>query len=233
VKYPLPYYLDVYSNALPFLAGSWNWTFVKKNLSGSALMFTFVVIGIITEAISYVMVGQGMPNRWVLHFYHLAEYILLVYMFMNWQREYVIRGQNKSRLFFILKPNVLLGSVVLYFAFWLGSKWSIEAWDAPASYTLTSAAFVFIVLSLLSLHQRVSTKSPSPNSIFRSFQFWTAFGVLIYFSGSAVHFLILHLLVNLPAEKFLEYWTLHWYVNVIANIAYAIGFFFLNPPAQA
>jgi hypothetical protein len=197
-------------------------------------MFTFVLIGIATEAISYVMVGQGMTNRWVLHFYHLAEYILLVYIFVIWQREYVAGGgQIRSRLFAILKPKVLLGSLLLYFALWLGSKWSFEAWDEPASYTLTSAAFIFIVLSLLSLHQMVSTKSSSPNSVFTSFQFWIAFGILIYFSGSAVHFLVLRLLVNLPAETFLEYWTLHWDVNVGANIAYAIGFFMLKPPAQS
>ena len=123
--------------------------------------------------------------------------------------------------------------VLGYTLFWFISKWTFEKWDQPGSYTLTVSTLVFILFSLYMLYRLVSRKDSSGEPIRGNFQFWVTSGILLYFAGSAIEFLMLSLIVNLSREAFFNIWSIHWSINVVVNICFAFGFLCLKRPQMA
>jgi hypothetical protein len=229
VKYPLIAYLDLYSSVLPVTAGLYRWNQLKTNRFGAAFVFALTSIGAIAELGTYWMAINGLHTVWVLHFYHLAEFILLMCVFSFWKLGVKNEDGGGGDAFF-QSSRFFRWSVALYSVFWLVSKWTFEPWDQPANYTLNISTFVFILISLFTLYRLVSQKSKLQDSILRNFQFWITAGVLIYFAGSALDFLFASQIFKLPPEYAMSLWTIHWSINVLANILYAYGFVCLIPP---
>src|SRR5437867_13457162 len=99
-------YLDLSSNVLPFTTALYRWKQVKENYAGAALVFTFTTLGAFTEAVTFWMAIHRIENLWVLHVYHLGEYILLMSLFGVWQKESeagTVSGQRPQLL--LLRPN--------------------------------------------------------------------------------------------------------------------------------
>jgi len=237
VEYPLIYYTDLSSNALPLFAGLCKWNNVKQNPWGAGIVFAFTILVAVTEVVNYLMVDQHIRNLWVLHVYNLAEYSLLMFVFFQWfrqsERERMEKGIAGHPRASLIKPAYLIASIVIYSSWWLVSKWTLEKWDEPPSYSVVTSTIIFISFSLVALYQLVRRSAGQDRPIHRRFQFWIAFGILLYFAGSAMDFLLLPLIATLPAASVVSLWEFHWGVDIAANICYAIGYLCLSPQSMA
>lgn len=229
MKLPLIAYLDLFSHLLPVGAGIFRWNEVRRNDEGIMFIFVFTFIAALSELSTYWMAINKIPNLWVLHFYHLGEYVFLMLYFSILIMEDT-RFQTLGR--------VLRWSIVGFFFFWLISKWTIEKWSEPASYTHTFSTCIFIMLSLYTLFQLVVGEKlregeEKKTSLLGNFRFWIIFGLLVYFTGSAVHFLLISPLTALSMDAAIKIWAIHWGVNVLVNILYLYGFVCLMPKYTA
>jgi len=224
MKLPWIEYLNLFSDLLPLVAAIFKWRRIKAGNNAEIVVLSFIVLGILSEYVSFWMISYGIHNLWVLHLYHLGEYILLMIVFISW-----LKNENIS-LWFI---QTLQWLVPFYIVIWFISKWSFEKWDEPASYTHVWSTMIFIVLSL-SVYYRLLKRSDAEtygmerSSIFKSFKFWITSGIFFYFSGSAVLFLFMPLVIKLSRESAIAIYIIHWTVNLTSNLFYTCGFLCLT-----
>ena len=221
-------YLNLFSDILPICAGIYQWKRVREGKGGTRYMFSFVTIGVVSEYISFWMASHGIHNLWVLHLYHLFEYVLLMFFFIS-----LMKSNNFPRLII----RILELSIPCYVIFWLVSKWTFEKWDDQAGYTHNWTTMIFIALSLFVLYRFMKDSDTTDirvnYSVFDQYGFWFAGGVLLYFSGSVVLFLLLPLIATVPGESTKSLYAIHWGVNVVTNIVYAYGLLCLKKSPQA
>lgn len=217
MKLPLIAYIDILSNAFPLGVGVSRWKRVK---SEAIIVFVFVGVGAVTELITLFMAFRNLNNLWVLHIYHLIEYVLLALLFSRWQSVPWLR--------FLIKL-----SIPFYALFWLISKWTFEGWTGPATYTHTLSAAIFTILTTVALIQLIRSDHGGKGSehhvpVYQSMHFWVFAGVLLYFTGNVTLFLLIDTVTQFQFLNAVTVWTLHWVLSIVVNVCFMVSFLCLR-----
>ena len=216
MKLPLSAYLNIASDFVPLGAGIARRAYRKGEV---ALFFSFVFLGFVVEISTFLLAQRKINNLWILHIYALIEYIILILVFASWQKERP------------LLRRLLYGSIWIYTLFWILSKYQLERFESIDQYTHSVSALVFVALSVLTLLDQVRTEEsfvPSTVPLYGTFRFWVTVGVLIFFSGNTLLFGLGNVIGALAFKDAVAVWTFHWWLNITANICYAIGFLCLK-----
>ena len=201
----------MFSHLLPVGAG-----WARRSLFGreEKVLFLFVVIGMVTEFVTYFMVLRKINTLWVLHVHHLLEFVMLMLILGNWQDQRAIH-------------RLALLSIPVYTVFWIVSLFTIESFCGPATYTHNVAGALLVILAAITLYNLMNE---SEIEVYRELRFWAAAGVLIYFAGNTVLFLLFDRRALLRSQDALTVWKLHWVIDTFVNLSYTASFLCLRRP---
>jgi hypothetical protein len=218
MKLPFPGYLNLASDLIPVGMGLAR----RRNWGGEAsLFFVFVALGLVVEVATFTLAQLSIHNLWILHVYALLEYIILILIFAGWQKE------AKRPLL----RHALYASIGVYGLIWILAKIEFEKFASADQYTHSISAIVFVAFSLFTLVNLARTEGSSLKTqapIYRTFQFWVLVGILIFFAGNTFLFGLGELISSLAFKDAVAVWTIHWWLNITANICYGVGFWYLK-----
>jgi hypothetical protein len=170
---------------------------------------------------TYITAFKRINNHWILHIYDLLEYVILIVLFAGWQKE---AGRTLLRRF-------LYVSIGLYTVLWIVAKFEFESFKLFDQYTHTISALVLVAISLFTLIDLTRNESLSANRevpLYQTFKFWILVAILLFFSGNTFLFGMGLFIGALKFNDAVAVWTIHWWLNITANIMYGVGFWFLK-----
>ena len=189
---------SVFSGAVPLLAGFSLFRRLRPDLSFFAFLFLFAFFVDLATLHYY-----GTKNlHWMHHAYTPIEYVFIVGTFSLWQA-----NQRFRRILRLSIPVYLLIGVVDIF--WTGDLSQLNGT------TQSIANTVYVIISGITLF---NLQKSDIGSIHKECSFWISSGLLVYASGSLIHFAFHSLYTSM--------WLVgvHALLNISANIAYAVGF---------
>ncbi len=205
MKYPLLYYVDLYSGLLPIGTSLMR---LKLFRASAFVLFVYFVGNFATEFVTYVMASHNIVNLWVLHLFNLFEISLpLAFFYIN----------EKKRLW----RHAYTVVWALYIIFWFVSKFTIEPFSSQAQYTHTLSSGI---LSVAAVHVLVTMIKSEESIIYYDYRFWATVAILLYFSASAILFGSLNALGRLKAIDAFTVWRYQWMLSIITNLIFAGSF---------
>ncbi len=198
-------YIELGSDLLPLGSGL---IAFKRLGTAMRLFFIFVTVNTLSDAITLVMAKSNIRNLWVLHIDHLLEYVLLALVLRSWQGRPWIR-------------RALWWSTIVFAALWVVAQFTVEPMRDPDYYSHTLECLILIMVIVVTIFD-LTSKSPPP--IIRDGRLWISAGLLIYFAGDFLLYLFWNEIVALGRTKAAEYWKINWYLNMLVNGLYAVGF---------
>ncbi|TLY27513.1 MAG: hypothetical protein E6K56_11375 [Ignavibacteria bacterium] len=207
MKFPPIAYVDIASSFLPTAAGVYWW---RRLVAERLVFFSFVTIALITELVTLWMALRGIQNLWLLQLYNLLELGLMLGVFAAWQKRKAVRS-----------AYWIGGSLFAFF--WVAAKWTgVETFGQPALYTHTVSSTILVVVATLTLLDLI--RSEKEIEIFRDMRFWVASGVLLYFAGNIMLFLLSGRIAILGIGDAMTVYSIHWIIDSVANVLYAGAF---------
>jgi len=210
MKLPIISYIDFFSHVLPIGTGLFHRTALLQK--ERFIFFVFVCLAMITEIVTLCMAMEKMNNLWVLHIHHLLEFGLLMQIISMWQRQPLFR-------------KIWLISIPFFIIFWIISNLTIESFFGPAEYSHVVFSGVLVFASIYSLINLMKDESLI---LWKEIRFWITSGILIYFGGNTVLFLFFDKIFALKTQDAITVWNIHWIIDTIVNVFYAIGFLCLG-----
>jgi hypothetical protein len=216
---PLSSWLNLASDFVPVGMGIGRKSYWR---GGATLFFSFVVLCLVVEVASYITGFLNINNHWILHIYDLLEYVILILLLAGWQKE---AGHP-------LLQRLLYVSIGLFALLWIVAKVEFESFKRFDQYTHTISALVLVAVSLFTLIDLARNESLSANRevpLYRTFKFWILVAVFSFFSGNTFLFGMGEMIIGLKFKDAVTVWTLHWWLNITANICYGVAFWCLKP----
>jgi hypothetical protein len=172
------------------------------------LLFYYLVISAIVNAISIITARNNIPNVWMLHIYTALESFLLLWFFR----------------FIIKKPAVkkVIQTLIIGFPlFCVFNFLFLQSISHFNTYTRPIEALIFITLSMIYWAQE-SEKDIRWAEIPAN---WFVTGLLLYFSGAFFIFLFSNYLSGYVSGKVMDIaWYTHATLILLMYILFAIGF---------
>jgi len=171
------------------------------------LLFLYVTFGGFVEYVTWIMGTFRINNLWVLNLYDLVQYILLMLIFSEW--------------FGPVPGRRLRYSIVPYSLLWILVRFNFQKMEEPDVFTMSVSSLVILAAavwglrSLFMQHERPLRLSP---------RFWIATGLLVYFCGSIMFFVLGSRISRLTLSDALMVYSIHWGVNASVNVLYSIAF---------
>lgn len=119
--------------------------------------------------------------------------------------------------------NLLMILFTLYVLLFFKNLYSANSYD---SYTPAILSIVMMLYCLLFFNRQL--KNVQTNFIYKSSWFWLIAGLLLYFSGSFIIFLVTNYLMERNNNLTRNLWVLLQLFDIGKNILLGIGFFFIN-----
>lgn len=206
MKLPAIYWIDFATNFLPVGVGLYNRRWIVKE---NRLFFFFTIAALCSELITFTLAINGIRNLWMLQIYSLVSYTLLALLFAHW-----LQPDPISRL--------VRYSVLLYGIVWTGAKvFGIEGINDPAHFTHPIASTALVIISSITLY-RISHNDTEPHW-WNTMRFWVSSGVLLYFAGNVMLFVVLDKIASLRFSDAMTIWSFHWSIDAVTNISYTFG----------
>jgi len=167
----------------------------------------YLILAIITQALSLILWYNGINNLPLLHGYTVGEFVFLFWFYMTTYRKPA----------FTIVSGVLLVAGCIFFvidSFVLESIWSFNTLGRSVE------SLILIVLGLRLFLKIISEDSEDPN--LNGLKYINA-GLFIYFSGSIVLFTFSRITTELTVEQALNIWTIHTSLLVLQYILLTIG----------
>jgi len=169
-------------------------------------VFILASVSIFVEILSFVLGYYQIENLSLLFFFTIVEYLLWTVFFM------LIFNNSVANVIIIVASILFLGSAILDYIFY--------EFKAMNNYSLSTECIILVGYSFF-LFFKVMKNSLTDN-LLREPYFWFNCGVLIYFSGNILLFLLGKFLNN---EQTWFIWApIHNILNIIYNSLIAIGF---------
>ena len=181
----------------------------KKYFPLALLIYT----GVLAELINLFLMSNQIRNYFVLRIYTYFEVILLCLF-------YYLFFKNKFKSIFFLLPIIL-------FIFSGVIDYKINGIDNFDNYATAFEAIVFSFIALWSFYYIL--KKMIFDVIINEPFLWFNTAILLYFGGNLILFVFNNYLLQYTSSH-LALWTIHALLNIIYNIALAIGFWKTRRP---
>ena len=180
---------------MPLILGLFYWKWLQGNLR---LLVWLVILSAVADAISLLLVNNGI-NTWpVLNSFQIAQFILLFLAF-NFQKK-----ASPLRIFFYS----CIGFALFNYLFL----------QTPKTFNTFTAYVcgILMIVSALSFLYQLMIAMPVER-VNRLPLFWLSFGVLVYYGGTLFLFLFNNYLVAHLPNSYLSIWILHNTLNITKN----------------
>jgi hypothetical protein len=207
---PVIGYVELVSNIAPLGAGLFRFRAMGREMT---LFFILLLAGFVTEIVTLIMGRHGMNNWWVLQYYHLLEFLLLATVLASWQKRAPVK-------------RILWAAIVVFPWFWAVAKWTtIEPLWVTDNITHSVSSVIILIVAVYSLLQMVKE---TDLSLTKESRFWILAGVVLYFSGSLMLFVLFEEISAFPWVDALTPFMIHWELNTVVNILFMIGYLMIK-----
>ncbi|MEM9920606.1 MAG: hypothetical protein AAF990_21085 [Bacteroidota bacterium] len=196
-------YISMYSIFLPVLIGLFR---LKQLLGIQKLVGLLVLTSLLAETGIYLLTVWDISNLPLIHLFTALQFTLLSLILAK-----ALRPLFPERFFQILIPT-FLGFAIID-AFFLNGLYNFNSFARP----LASSILLFLALSFF----YKTLKELKIKSLEREPLFWLCIGIVIYFSGSLLIFLLTNY-VKTSNEVLRTLWGIHAIFNIILNTSYSI-----------
>lgn len=211
---PMIFFLLSQSILLPLITGLIRLRRIDKSYRP---FFILLVIGILTELISFVIIQKlYKSNIVILNIYTLLEWILIAWQFHAWG----FLKQRKKTFYLLL---------ILTTLWWVAENCVLHALTEMTPYFHFLCNFLIVLLSVNEINFMITHQN---RNLFRNPKFLICIGFIIYFLYMIVYYWAFEISrfgkpgISLSIMFFVAY------VNAIANIIYAIAFLLIPAPQK-
>jgi hypothetical protein len=200
---------------LPIIAGLVRWRRIDKSYRP---FFWLLVIGFLVEIISFISIRMAKDNTVIVNIYSLLEWTFLAWQFHAWG---FLR--QKRPLFYALLG---LGALV-----WFVVNIVFGHIHDFSPYFVFFYSFLTVLLSVNEINFMITHYN---RNLFRNPRFVICVGLIIYFVYMIVYFWALEIsrLGRSEVSISISITFLQGYVNILANIIYAIAFLLFPKPQK-
>lgn len=168
------YLISIFSPLLPILV-FWLFRFNKEQRP-KWVIFLLLVVGFITDILSYNIARRFYNTQWVMNLYTVIEFSLLAYFFIL-----IIKGQK------IIK--IIQWLYILFVAFWLVYNFIIKS-IFVYDYIFQAIEFILLLaFCIIYLFQKV--KIFQTEFVYNTYDFWLVAALLLYCAGTFFTFLVI------------------------------------------
>jgi len=174
------------------------------------LVLVIVLIALVNELLATYLRMRGVNNLWVYHLFVPCTFLVILRIYKK------VFEQVISRWVF----NATSISFLLFAAF---NSLFIQPLDVFNSNTITVSSVLYILLSITYFHQLL--RNTAHLALERTPMFWLNTGVLIYYSGTLLLYVLVNYVAGLgeTAKVSISLWALNIVFNIILNIFYALA----------
>jgi len=198
---------------LPIIAGLVRWRRMDKSYRP---FFWLLVIGFLVEIISFISIRLAKDNTVIVNIYGLLEWTFLAWQFHAWG----FLRQRKS-LFYALLGLAALVWFIVNIVFGHIHEFS--------PYFVFFYSFLIVLLGVNEINFMITHYS---RNLFRNPRFVICVGLIIYFVYMIVYYWALEISKFGRSEISISIAFLVAYVNILANIFYAIAFLLIPKPQR-
>ncbi|OEK00276.1 hypothetical protein BFP97_01550 [Roseivirga sp. 4D4] len=174
------------------------------------LVFIIVLIALVNEALATYLRMRGVNNLWVYHLFVPCTFLVVLRIYKRVFEEVITR-----RVFNAISIGFLLFAVL--------NSLFIQPLDVFNSNTITVSSVLYILLSITYFHQLL--RGTALLALERTPMFWLNTGVLIYYSGTLLLYVMVNYVAGLgeTAKVSISLWALNILFNIILNVFYALA----------
>jgi len=181
---------------VPIVSGLWLW---NKLSAAFRFIWLYCLLSLIVEQLLHYFAKNGINNMPFFHFFPVIEFALFVLFFKN-----ELKGIVNTKFYYLLPLLFMLITIINIIFF--------QSLFELNSNTTSIESVVLVFLSLYAFYILVKNMSLT-NHLFARL-FWVSSGILIYFSGLLLFFI----LNNFFAENIFRLYTIGWIYHAFLNI---------------
>ncbi len=197
--------ISPFSPIIPFGVGL---IFRRKLIQPQHTLWAMVIVGGLTEIGARMMSHYYGNNLPLYHLYIIAEFSLLSLVFSQGY-EGLLPAKHHRVLIVVFAA---LATLDIFFFQPLGSY---------PSHTRTLEGILLLGLALRYFY--LVLKELKIPHIERSFMFWFATAILLYFSANLLLFIYSNYIVGEDSRTFLEVWAIHAFLNILLYLLYTVA----------
>ena len=196
------YYLSL---SFPLIAGLF---FIRTIPPRMKVFFAVIVLAFVNETAALIMTMNRGNNYLLYQVYFFLEFFMWAWLFLQWYQRPLIR-------------RIMIVGFICFGAFWL----YINLFFGPGN-NLNNLALILgsMFLLMLSGYTLLALFSNKKTDIRYDYRFWVISGLMLNFAGNSFIYPSLKYIIN-QAQAL---WRVHWIINSIVNIFYAMGFMSLG-----
>jgi hypothetical protein len=205
VQLPLIVYVVILVQSSVVLLGGFRYRSLPHSLR---ILEWFLVVTLGVVVMGVVLSLFHVHNLWLSHLYTLIELMFIVLLYSSWIK------QKQTR-------SVLLVSLLVFFVFWIVSKFTFEPFSIDDGWTATFSKVLQIIFSALLLVEVVRE-----NEIvwMNDMRLWVVTGIVVYASGTLFLFAFFNRMLQISPDRLKIIWSLNWILTIITNLLFARAF---------
>lgn len=196
------YYLSL---SFPLIVGLF---FVRTISPKMKVFFVLIVLAFINETAALIMTMNRVNNYSLYQICFVLEFSMWAWLLLQWYQRFLIRR-------IMIVGFISLGAFWLYINLFIGSDSNLN------NLALILESIFLLVLSGYTLLALFYNKKID---IRYDYRFWIITGLMLNFAGNSFIYSSLKFITN-QAQSL---WRIHWIINSIVNIFYAMGFISLG-----
>lgn len=210
------YHISVLSTFVPFLVSTLSLKHYRHQ-PDQFFLWLFLCLSAATEAIVLTLAKMKVHNIWIFQVYSLLEYVLILILLLNWQKNEKLR-------------KAIGYAIPLYFIIYTGLKISgLEKYESD-SYNSLTRPIALLIMMLFGLITLYGLCNDIKARIEQDYRFWILLALAIYFGSSIVLFSFTY---TKDDKLLLEIVYVHAILNIIHNILLTIGVIQIRKPPEA
>ena len=186
--------------------------FKRFNTTYKLLSLLLICAGILSF-IAYILHGKKLNNMLISHVYTIIEYLFWSLIYMR------LFANNTIKKLIITSIGIVITFTILNIILWQ----PLEIYNSYSKSLESGFLVCFSIGWLYKVFVDQSIKRLETHPVF-----WINAGVLIYFSGSFLLFIMNNFLMEIPLIEFFEAWALHGIFIMIHYLFISIGLWLIK-----
>ena len=209
LKLPFLAYVAGFSALLPFAIGFLR----RKSLDEGLNWFCWLLFfDLAVSGGQLILNFYKIKNLWLSHLFVLVQFSFVIGICAKWVETAVVR-----KLFLI--------SIALFSALWIISRFTFEPITVPTTYVTPIAKAILVAISLY----MISSIAQSSEQLSKEPRYWIVSGIVISSAGSLLFYAFRGIIDKFGRDELLIAYSVHWAIDIVANIIYSIGFLCRQP----
>ncbi len=180
----------------------------KKLRKEQRLVLVLVAITLVSDSITFYLKVREINNLWVYHFFVPIYFLVLVEIYK----------QELSVLFSGKVFDIFRG---LWIAFVIVNSIWFQPLNTFNSNAITTSSLVYIILSLAYFYRLL--KKPLNYRLETTPMFWLNTGVLLYYSGTLVMFILINNFLDEDRPAIINFWALNVFFSILFTGFYIVS----------